>query len=130
MADPTSRQRGGPISTTVINIWSWDPNWARHQDGLTVGRNETVKVNRRLGGKYRLHFWGRRICRARNLPSSACHLLSRWFLARLAFRLWSWRSYFPQKRRLTFNGLQGVTSQKTVLFKTEINEMLNKARGT
>jgi hypothetical protein len=49
---------------------------------------------------------------------SACHLLSCCFLARLIFRPWRWRQYVPPKRRLTFNGLHGVMSQKIVLFIT------------
>jgi hypothetical protein len=61
-----------------------------------------LKDNRRFEGTY----------------STACHLLSRWFLARLILRSWRWRRYVPQKRRLTFNGLHGVIAQKTVLFIT------------
>jgi hypothetical protein len=38
--------------------------------------------------------------------SSACHLLSRWFLAQLIFK----RRHVPPKRRSTFNGLHGVIS--------------------
>jgi hypothetical protein len=48
--------------------------------------------------------------------SSACHLLSRWFLAHLIFPHWRWRRYVPPKRWLTFNGLHSVISQKMVLF--------------
>jgi hypothetical protein len=40
----------------------------------------------------------------------------RWFLARRILRLWRRRRYVPPKRRMTFNGLHGVISQKTVLF--------------
>jgi hypothetical protein len=47
--------------------------------------------------------------------SSACHLLSRWFLARLILRPWRWRLYVPPKRRLTFNGLHGTILQKIKL---------------
>jgi hypothetical protein len=46
---------------------------------------------------------------------SACHLLSRWYLARF-FRAWKWRRYIPPKRRLTLNRLHGDLSQKIVLF--------------
>jgi hypothetical protein len=46
---------------------------------------------------------------------SVLHLLSRWFLARLILRPWRWRRYVSPKRRLTFNGLHGVISQKIVL---------------
>jgi hypothetical protein len=49
---------------------------------------------------------------------AACHLLSRWFLARLIPRPWRWRRYFPPKRRLTYNGLHGVISLKIALFIT------------
>jgi hypothetical protein len=61
-----------------------------------------LKVNRRLGGTYR----------------SVCHLLSRWFLAELIRRPWRWRRYVPPKRRLTFNGLHGVITQKIIFFIT------------
>jgi hypothetical protein len=38
--DSSPRQRGrpkkpGPYCQTVINIWSWEPEGARHQDLLT-----------------------------------------------------------------------------------------------
>jgi hypothetical protein len=42
---------------------------------------------------------------------------SRWFLAWLILRPWRLRRYVLPKRRLTFNGLHGVTSQKIELFK-------------
>jgi hypothetical protein len=70
-----------------------------------------LKFNRRFGGRCRLHLHGRRL-------SSACHLLSRWFLAWLILRSWICRRYFPPKRRLTFNGLHGVISQKIVVLLT------------
>jgi hypothetical protein len=38
------------------------------------------------------------------------------YLTRLIFRPWKWRWYVSPKRRLTFNGLHGVTSQKIVFF--------------
>jgi hypothetical protein len=65
-----------------------------------------LKVNRRFGRTYRL------CCRA------AWHLRSRCFLAQLILRPWGWRRYVRTKRRLTFNGLHGVISQKIVLFIT------------
>jgi hypothetical protein len=49
-------------------------------------------------------------------PSSACHLLSRWYLARLILRPWKWRWHVPAEGRLTFNGIYGVISQKTERF--------------
>jgi hypothetical protein len=66
-----------------------------------------LKVNRRFGGWCRLH-----------LQSSACHLLSRWFLALLILQTWKWRLYGAPKRRLTLNGLHSVISQKMILFIT------------
>jgi hypothetical protein len=41
-------------------------------------------------------------------PESACHLLSRWFLARLILGPWRRTWYVLLKRRLTFKGLHGV----------------------
>jgi hypothetical protein len=59
-----------------------------------------LEANRRFGG------------------TSACHLLSRWYLAQLIFRPWRWRRYVSPKRWLTFSGLHGVISEKIVLFIT------------
>jgi hypothetical protein len=68
-----------------------------------------LKVSRRFGGTYRLHLQVRKISRARNQRES------RW-LVELILPPWRWRRYVPLKRQLTFNGLQGVISQKMVLF--------------
>jgi hypothetical protein len=62
-----------------------------------------LKVNRRFGGTCRLHLQGWRISRARNQRES------RWE-AEL------WRRFVPPKRRVIFNGLHGVISQKIELF--------------
>jgi hypothetical protein len=64
-----------------------------------------LKVNRRFEGTYRLHCQGWGISRARY----QCE--SKW---QAGLRPWRWRRYVPPKRRLTFNGLHGVTSQKIV----------------
>jgi hypothetical protein len=48
--------------------------------------------------------------------SSACHLLSRWFLVRLIFRLWRWRRYVLPKSRLNFNRPHCVMSQHSLHF--------------
>jgi hypothetical protein len=65
---------------------------------------EFVESRRCFGGTWRLHLRGRRISRAaENEQSFACHLLSRWFLARFILRPWRWRRHVPPKRRLTFN---------------------------
>jgi hypothetical protein len=45
-----------------------------------------------------------------------CHLLSCWYIAWLSLQPWRWWQYIPSKRRLTFNGLHGIISQKIVLF--------------
>jgi hypothetical protein len=75
-----------------------------------IMRRSPLKVNRRFGGTCRLHFQGRRISRARN----QCE--SRWQAELLLpFR---WKLYVPLKRRLTFNGLHGVISQKIEPFIT------------
>jgi hypothetical protein len=39
--------------------------------------------------------------------------------ARLILRPWIWRQNVPPKRRLTFNGLHGFISQKTVSFRPD-----------
>jgi hypothetical protein len=57
----------------------------------------------------------------KNKPSkkpagSACHLLSGWFRAQHILQPWIWRRYVAPEHRLTFNGLQGVISQKLELF--------------
>jgi hypothetical protein len=44
------------------------------------------------------------------------HLLSRLFLARIILWPWGWERHVPPKRRLTFNGLHGVISEKTAPF--------------
>jgi hypothetical protein len=54
----------------------------------------------------------------RQTHCSVCHLISRWFLARLILRVRRWKRNVPPKREPNFNGLHGVTSQKTYLFIT------------
>jgi hypothetical protein len=56
----------------------------------------------------------------RQFDCFACHLLSRWFLARLILQPWGWRRHIPPKRRLTSNGLHGVIYQKREPFKSEV----------
>jgi hypothetical protein len=67
-----------------------------------------LKVNRRFGGKYRLHF---------KAEVSDFHQFSRWFLSRLILRHWWWRRYFPPKRRVTLSGPHIIISQKIVSLK-------------
>jgi hypothetical protein len=55
---------------------------------------------------------------ANSAEGSTCHLLSRWFLARLIFGPWIWRRYVLPKRLLTFNGLQGLMFRMIELFTT------------
>jgi hypothetical protein len=45
----------------------------------------------------------------------ACHMFSRWFLARHILLHWTWRRHVSPKCRLIFNGLHGVM-QKVELF--------------
>jgi hypothetical protein len=80
-----------------------------------------LKVNRRCGGTRQLNVKGRRISQARKylLPASS------WFLAWLYLRPWRLKWHVPPKRRLTFNGLHGVISQKTGLFKATQSDAFN-----
>jgi hypothetical protein len=71
-------------------------------------------VNRRFGGTYRLHLQGRTMWWARY--QLCLQPASPWYLARLILQTWRWKRYVPPKRRLTFNGLHGLSSRKTVLF--------------
>jgi hypothetical protein len=47
-------------------------------------------------------------------------LCSCWFLAQLILWPWRWRWYVPPNRQLVFNILQGVITQKIVLFITAL----------
>jgi hypothetical protein len=64
-----------------------------------------LKINQRLRGTCRLHFQGRRISQARNQREDGRDVLL--------------------KRRLNFNGLHGVISQKTEVFR-DVYESLEK----
>jgi hypothetical protein len=105
-----------------------------------------LKVNRRFGGTYRLHLQGRKISRARNQSESRWQATTLTLnglhgvisqkmvlfittavrtsnptnplLPPAILRHWRWKRYVPPKRRLTFNGLHRVISQKMVLFIT------------
>jgi hypothetical protein len=75
------------------------------------------RVKRRCGGTYRLHLQGRRISRGRNQRENT--LLTICFHAVFFCSAYSntiWRRYIRPKRRLTFNGLHGIMSQRTALF--------------
>jgi hypothetical protein len=63
------------------------------------------------------------------MQASGCHLLSRWFLAWFILRPWRRRRHVPPKRRLTFNGLHGVISQKIELFLTTAVRTANDTRN-
>jgi hypothetical protein len=82
-----------------------------------------LKVNRRFVETYRLHLQGRRISRARNQRES------RW-KAELFLPPWRWRWYVPPKRRLTFNGLDGVMSKNIVVFKNGFCLTFHKSKFT
>jgi hypothetical protein len=84
---------------------------SRNQNGATSIRPTDISE------EHRIHLQGRRINWPRyQRESSAFHQLSSWYLAWLILRPWRWRRYVPPKRRLAFNGLHGVISQKLVLF--------------
>jgi hypothetical protein len=100
------------ISTiaSLLSIGYFPPNiqlWINcfNKCVATVEKNYGLKIL--PGGKNCTIFWDITPC-----LSTA----SRWLLARLILRPWRWRRYVPPKRRLTFNGLHGVISQKMVLF--------------
>jgi hypothetical protein len=80
--------------------------WGSHSGG------SPLKVIRRFWGIYCLRDQCPRI-----ISGSACHQLSRWFLAWIILIPWRWRRCIPPKRWLSFNGLHGVMSHKTVVFK-------------
>jgi hypothetical protein len=61
------------------------------------------KVNRRFGGRCRLHLRGRRLSQARNQRGKQSSALK-------------WRRLVPPKCRLIFKRLHGVISQKIELF--------------
>lgn len=44
--------------------------------------------------------------------STACHLISLWFLSWLMLLPWRWMWYVPAKCQLIFNGLQGIISTR------------------
>jgi hypothetical protein len=69
-----------------------------------------LKANRRI---CHLHLQGQKISQARNQRKTGSNLC--WFLLGLSFDPEDGDMFFP-KRRLTFNGLHGVISQKTEFF--------------
>jgi hypothetical protein len=75
------------------------------------------KVSRRFGGTCRSLLQGRRINQARNQCESKWKAESE-----LIIRPWRWRPHIPSKRRLIFDGLQGVISQKIELFVPPLEE--------
>jgi hypothetical protein len=50
-----------------------------------------------------------------------------WSLARVILRFCRWRRHVPPKRRLTFNGLHGFTSQKTQFYSADSSIVKMKA---
>jgi hypothetical protein len=48
--------------------------------------------------------------------TNSCTLATCWFLAWLILQPWTWTKHVPLKYQLTFNGLNGIISQKTELF--------------
>jgi hypothetical protein len=78
-----------------------------------------LRVNRRFGGIYRLHLQDRKN-KQHETKLSACFDAA--FLISLFFQP---RRYIPPKRRQTLNGLYGVISQNTELFKTGIESYFN-----
>jgi hypothetical protein len=72
-----------------------------------------LKINWRFRGTYRLHLQVWRINQATyQCGTSACHLISHWFLSWVIFRPCRCRRNIPPKRRLTSNILHGVIFDK------------------
>jgi predicted DNA-binding transcriptional regulator AlpA len=67
-------------------------------------RCSPLKVSRRFRETFRHHLHDRRVIQARNEHEAGSK------------KSFAWGHMFPPKRRLTFNGLHGMTSQKTELF--------------
>jgi hypothetical protein len=78
--------------------------------------SSSLKVNRRFGGTY-LHLQKSHARTHREVGSKLCKLVC-WVLAWLFLLPWRWRRHVPPKRRLPFNRLDGVISQKTEIFIT------------
>jgi hypothetical protein len=83
----------------------------RVTDFLEIRPCSPLKVNWRFWGTYRLHLQGLRINRRRYQRESRWRgfAFTLWYLACLISRPWRWSRYVPPKRRLTFNGLHGVS---------------------
>jgi hypothetical protein len=77
-----------------------------------------LSVKRRFWGTYRLHLQRRKTKLSKKLAWKEMESFHAGFLLSLFFQPWRWRRNVPPKRRLTLNGLHGVTSQKMVLFIT------------
>jgi hypothetical protein len=89
----------------------WIGGWVGPRAGLDdVKKRKILSLSLRFGGTMRLRLHGRRISRV--TPPASC-----WSLAWLSLRPWMWWHVTP-RRRLTFNGLHGVISQKIELFIT------------
>jgi hypothetical protein len=73
-----------------------------------------LKVSRRLWGTCRFRLQQREAGSKQSKLATAL----RWFLSWRILLPWGWRRYVPPKRRLTFNGLHGVISQKIQVFIT------------
>jgi hypothetical protein len=85
-----NRQRKQFISRMI-----WISHSGGYEEFWDITPCSQLNVNRRFGGKCRLRLQGRRISRAQRE--------SRWQVG---------RRHVPPKRRLTFDGLQGVISHK------------------
>jgi hypothetical protein len=102
-----------PVDVSSIHIpEALGSNLYRDTDypDLEITPRKQLKVNRRFGATYRIHFQGRKISRGRN------QLGSRWKLAccnaRLILRLRRWSRYVPPKIFLTSKGLHAVISRR------------------
>jgi hypothetical protein len=83
-------------------------SWRKQQDQLAF---RAVLLEVMSGGFQKLykHWWKSRIWGSQRWQALR-------FLIWLILQTWRWREHVPPKRWLTFNGLHGVTYQKTELF--------------
>jgi hypothetical protein len=78
------------------------PNNSRIPRRLVTANYDAEEASVKAGGK----------------QTSACHLLSCLFHARLTIRPWRWKRYVTPKHRFIINGLHGILSKKIVLIIT------------
>jgi hypothetical protein len=114
----------------------WRKHWGRYflilhnnqQPRHSVVSN-ALQIRCSTYNRRRLCLQACRTCGCHCSQDSYCWLLSsRWFYVWLILRRWRLRRRVPPKRRLTFNSLYSVISQKTKLFITTALRISNLTR--